>query len=63
LNIPFIFDILIISERLLELCKDEERQETGEIRKMKPGDRAALQIALSPDLLWSASQFGLQCHL
>ena len=32
-------------------------------RKMKPGDRAVVQIALSPDLLWSASQFGLQCHL
>ena len=30
-------------------------------QKLKSGGRASR--AVSPDLLWSASQFGLQCHL
>ena len=36
-------------------------QRGGRAGKMKSGGRAGR--AVSPDLLWSASQFGLQCHL
>ena len=43
--------------------QDRVREQGRARRNMKPGDRATVQIALSPDLLWSASQFGLQCHL